>query len=179
MEQKFVTGDVVRSRYGNKTAVVAYSIWDGRFYCRYQNGRGGFYAETRNLVKVSETKDDSTPMENTKTLFSFTKEDGTTGYGTHIGTNSQNQYLIEEKGTGQILVYAKDKLEEVLPYTFCASIAGKETHYLGKPDTLKKGDVLLYTGSSSPQIAVVTAVDTKCKTARAKFKGAKLVTESF
>jgi len=32
---------------------------------------------------------------------------------------------------------------------------------------------------SSPQIAVVTGIDTKNKGARAKFKGAKIVTESI
>jgi hypothetical protein len=58
-------------------------------------------------------------------------------------------------------------------------MGGKETHYVGTPDALKKGDVLLYTGSSTPQVAVVTGVDTKNKSARSKFKGAKLVTESI
>jgi len=67
----------------------------------------------------------------------------------------------------------------VVPYTFSASINGKETHYIGTPDVLKKGDVLLHTGSTTPQVAVVTGVDTKNKGARAKFKGAKIVTEAI
>lgn len=179
MVKPFQIGDLVRSRCGTKVARVTNTTWDGKLYCRYVETKGGTYQHPRNLIRITETEEESTSMENTKTLYSFTREDGTTGYGSHIGTNSQNQYLIEEKGTGQILVYDKNKLEEVLPYTFSASIGGKDTHYLGKPDTLKKGDILLYTGSSTPQIAVVTGVDTKCKTARAKFKGAKLVTESI
>jgi hypothetical protein len=39
--------------------------------------------------------------------------------------------------------------------------------------------VLLYTGSSTPNVAVVTGVDTKNKSARSKFKGAKIVTEAI
>jgi hypothetical protein len=58
-------------------------------------------------------------------------------------------------------------------------MGGKETHYVGTPGTLKKNDVLLYTGSSTPQVAVVTGIDTKNKSARSKFKGAKLVTEAI
>lgn len=117
-------------------------------------------------------------MADTKTLYSFTV-DGKVAYGTHIGTNSSNQYLIEEKGTGTIHVFDKKDLEEVLPYTFSAKMGSSENHYVGTPGALSKGDILLYTGSSTPQIAVVTGVDTKNKSARGKFKGAKLATEAI
>jgi hypothetical protein len=114
----------------------------------------------------------------TKTLYSFTV-DNKVAYGTHIGTNSSNQYLIEEKGTGTIHVFDKKDLEEVLPYTFSAKMGTSENHYVGTPGAVSKNDILLYTGSSTPQIAVVTGVDTKNKSARSKFKGAKIVTEAI
>lgn len=114
-----------------------------------------------------------------KTLYSFSKVDGTVGYGTHIGTNSQNQYLIEEKGTGAILVFDKNKLEEVLPYTFSAKVGNSENHYQGTPGTLEVGDVLLHTDGGGLQVAVVSALDTKNKNARGKFKGVKLVTQKI
>lgn len=116
-------------------------------------------------------------MATEKTLYSFTV-DGKTAYGTHIGTNSSNQYLIEEKGTGTIHVFDKKDLEEVLPYTFSAKMGSSEFHYIGTPDTLKVDDILLCTSGSTPQIAVVTAVDTKNKSAK-KFKGAKIMTEAI
>lgn len=118
-------------------------------------------------------------MTETKTLYSFKKEDGTVSYGNHIGTNSNNQYLIEEKGTGTIHVFDVSDLEEVLPYTFSASINGKETHYVCQPGAVKKGDFLLYANGPAAQVATVTAVDTKNKSARAKFKGKKLVLEDI
>lgn len=170
----FNVGDHVTKRNGKKVAVVERvpDYQNGYYDCRYLNSGNTFSDQYFNL-KVAEKDEQS---QNMKTLYSFTKEDGSTGYGTHIGTNSQNQYLIEEKGTGAILVYDKDKLEEVLPYTFSAKVGNSETHYQGSPGTLEVGDVLLYTGGSSPQVAVVTAIDTKNKSARGKFKGVKLVT---
>lgn len=177
MTQQFNIGDIVIKQYGKKPAEVTYapSYSGGQFTCRYLESKQTFYARDYEL-KIYDEETEMTA--DTKTLYSFTV-DGAVAYGTHIGTNSQNQYLIEEKGTGKIHVFDKKDLEEVVPYTFSATMSGKETHYVGTPDTLKKGDVLLYTGSSTPQVAVVTGVDTKNKSARSKFKGAKLVTETI
>lgn len=178
-EPKFQLGDIVTKFYGKKPAEITYASHypsgDGYYNCRYLESKQSFSAYGTEL-KLHE--EETEMASNTKTLYSFTV-DGETKYGTHIGTNSQNKYLIEEKGSGTIHVFAKEDLEEVVPYTFSATIGGKETHYVGTPNTLKKNDILLYTGSSSPQIAVVTGIDTKNKSARAKFKGAKIVTESI
>lgn len=179
MTQTFNVGDIVTKQYGKKPAEITYSYsggyGGGQYSCRYLHNKQTFSAYGTDL----KLYDEETEMTaDTKTLYSF-NVDGVVAYGTHIGTNSSNQYLIEEKGTGKIHVFDKKDLEEVVPYTFSATMGGKETHYVGTPDALKKGDVLLYTGSSTPQVAVVTGVDTKNKSARSKFKGAKLVTESI
>ncbi len=174
---QFNVGDIVTKQYGKKPAEITHlpTYSGGQFVCRYLESRQTFYAREYDL-KLHE--EETEMVADTKTLYSFTV-DGIIAYGTHIGTNSQNQYLIEEKGTGKIHVFDKKDLEEVVPYTFSATMGGKETHYVGTPETLKKGDVLLYTGSNTPQVAVVTGVDTKNKSARSKFKGAKIVTEAI
>lgn len=174
---QFNVGDIVTKQYGKKLAEVTYvpSYSGVQLTCRYLESRQTFYARDYEIKLYEEETEMTTDKQ---TLYSFTVNDKV-AYGTHIGTNSQNQYLIEEKGTGTIHVFDKSALEEVVPYTFSATMGGKETHYVGKPDALKKGDVLLYTGSNTPQVAVVTGVDTKNKSARAKFKGAKLVTETI
>lgn len=174
---RFNVGDHVSKINGKKIAevVVVPSYAYHNYTCRYLDNGGTMYA-TENKLKIADQDEQS---QNMKTLYSFTKEDGSTGYGTHIGTNSQNQYLIEEKGTGAILVFDKDKLEEVLPYTFSAKIGNSETHYQGTPGTLEVGDVLLHTGGGNVHVAVVTAIDTKNKNARGKFKGVKLVTQKI
>jgi hypothetical protein len=174
---KFNQGDIVIKLYGKKPGRITHtpSYSGGQYTCRYILSNQIFYAYETDL-KLYEEETEMTA--DTKTLYSF-DIDGKVAYGTHIGTNSQNKYLIEEKGTGAIHVFDKSELEEVVPYTFSATMGGKETHYVGTPDTLKKGDVLLYTGSNTPQVAVVTGVDTKNKSARSKFKGAKIVTETI
>jgi hypothetical protein len=176
---QFNVGDVVIKTYGKKPAEVTFvyaGFNGGQYYsCKYLHSKQSFTVYAHDLKLYNE---ETEMTADTKTLYSFTV-DGAVAYGTHIGTNSSNQYLIEEKGTGKIHVFDKKDLEEVVPYTFSATMGGKETHYVGTPGALKKNDVLLYTGSSTPQVAVVTGVDTKNKTARAKFKGAKLVTEAI
>lgn len=169
---QFNIGDIVTKLYGKTPAEIISIGWrPNQWQCRYLKSKQTFY-EDDTCLKFYEGE---TEMAETKTLYSFTI-DGKVAYGIHIGTNSQNQYLIEEKGTGAIHVFDKSVLEEVVPYTFSAKMGNSENHYVGTPGALNKGDILLYTGSSSPQIAVVTGVDTKNKSARSKFKGAKLVT---
>lgn len=172
----FKVGDVIVSKYGSKPSVVKSSpLGDyGSYTLEYlHNGRYN-YVDRYSISNYSLV--DSEPETMTQTLYSFTKADGTTSYGTHIGTNSKNQLLIEEKGTGTIHTFDKKDLEEVLPYTFSAKFNNNETHFVGTPDTLKVGDYLL--SSSGVQLYVVTALDTKEKNAK-KFKGVKLVTQEI
>jgi hypothetical protein len=180
MTQQLQVGDIVTKLYGKKPAKITYrysvGYGGGSYSCKYLHSNQIFSAHA-NELKIYEGETDEMATE-TKTLYSFTV-DGKTAYGTHIGTNSSNQYLIEEKGTGTIHVFDKKDLEEVLPYTFSAKMGTSENHYVGTPGAVNKGDILLYTGSSTPQIAVVTGVDTKNKSARSKFKGAKVLTEAI
>lgn len=173
---KFKKGDVIISKNGSRPSVVT-SVARGEWDCYnvkylHNNRTNYFYGNNQNNYELYEDPE----MANVKTLYSFTKADGTTGYGTHIGTNSQNKYLIEEKTTHEIHVLSKSDLEEVLPYTFSVEMEGSEYHYVGQPDTVQVGDLLLNTESKSVRLAVVKELDTKNKTPRAKFKGRKLVT---
>lgn len=180
---QFNVGDTVTKMYGKKPAtILRRASWRGSdsipyWYCQYLAPSKGCFEACENELKLYEPLEEI--MADTKTLYSFKKEDGTIAYGSHIGTNSSNNYLIEEKGTGDIHVLGLKDLEEVLPYTFSASINGKETHYVCQPDAVNKGDFLLYTSGTTPQIAVVTAVDTKNKTARSKFRGKRLVLDDI
>ena len=174
---KFNVGDIVTKAYGKKPAQITYEYnrydrQNGYYSCKYLHSNQTFTAYGIDL-KLYEGETDEMATE--KTLYTFKKSDGTDAFGTHIGTNSQNKFLIEEKVTGEIHVLDKKDLEEVLPYTFSAKMGNSETHYIGNPDALKVDDILLCTSGSTPQIAVVTAVDTKNKSAK-KFKGAKIMT---
>jgi hypothetical protein len=173
----FNHGDIVTKAHGKKPAEITYEYngYDrqgGYYSCKYLHSNQTFTAYGQELKLYEE---ETNEMATEKTLYTFKKSDGTDAFGTHIGTNSQNKFLIEEKVTGEIHVLDKKDLEEVLPYTFSAKMGNSETHYIGTPDALKVDDILLCTSGSTPQIAVVTAVDTKNKSAK-KFKGAKIMT---
>ncbi len=178
MAHKFKVGDIVISKKGIYPLKVqfvpeaSYQSWE----LRYLHNNKVNYVEQWNIDENYSLYETSETMT-TETLYSFDLN-GVTTFGTHIGTNSQNQYIIEEKGTGAIHILDKSKLEEVLPYTFAAKLSGSEQHYIGTPGSLKVGDILLCTAGNMPTVAIVSAVDTKNKGAR-KFKGAKIVTETI
>ena len=176
---KFKVGDIVTKKYGKKPAEIIRNGWYSQesWTCRYLDSKQTF-TEYASDLKIHEPEEE--PIMETKTLYSFTDDNGTTVFGTHIGTNSSNQYIIEIKGGGGIVIKDQKELEEVLPYTFSVTIGGKEIHYIGEPGKLTKGDILIHTPSAGRyEVVVVGAVDTKNKTARSKFKGRKLVTETI
>lgn len=181
---KFSVGDIVTKRFGKKTARVISAPnldptswgWGAEYLLKYEHSGLTFRALQKDL-KLSESSDSASTMTNAKTLYSFTKADGTVGYGSYLATNSSNQFIIEEKGTGAILTFDKDQLEEVLPYTYAVKFGSSEVHYVGKPGCVEKGDIVLgNAGDANFAIGRVVAVDTKNKSARAKFNGVKLNT---
>lgn len=179
--EQFKEGDIVIANYGKRPARVTSVYYysgnrDGYVYAKYLHNGASIRFSTSG-VKLHEEAN----MTDTKTLYSYTKEDGTTVYGTHVGTNSQNMYLIEVKGSNEIILVNKADLEEVIPYTISVRMNGKNSHYQAEPGKFKKNDVLLYTGAGVDkfEVAMVTAIDTKSKSAITTFKGLKLVTEEI
>lgn len=170
--EDFNIGDIVVCRNGKKPLKVT-DIYSNCLYAKYVHSN-----QTKTLYYGEFKHYEDTSMTTTNTLFQIKMEDGSVTYGTHVGTNSSNQFLIEEKGTGRIILASKSQLEEVLPYTFSVRMNSKTIHFQGEPEKVVKGDVLLYTGdgADNSQIAYVTGVDTKNKTATKTFKGCKLVT---
>lgn len=174
-QSKFQVGDVVIACNGSRPATIT-GIYGNAIYAKYNhNGAGARY----NHGGIKHYEENT--MSNNSTLYSIKKEDGTVTYGVHVGTDSANRFLMEEKGTGQIILANKSQLEEVLPYTFSVRMNGKTVHFQGEPGKVKKNDVLLYTGDGADkfEIAMVTGVDTKNKGAAKTFSGRKLATEDI
>lgn len=174
----FSIGDVVTRLNGTKPFVLTH-VPD--IVSRWDHYRGKYlHSNLATTAKKVVHYDSNGEVEmSTKTLYSFKDDEGNTLFGTHVGTNSQNLLILEVKGRDDYVIKSPNELEEVLPYTFSVEIAGKEIHFIGTPDKVKKGDFLLQKSApnGSFQIAQVKAVDTKNKGARSKFKGLKLVTE--
>lgn len=174
MANKFKVGDIVISKKGTKPAVVTSVYCSGLVGVKYiHNDR---YTEFNTYKIKLYTEEDSMTAQ---TLYSFTTTEGIVSYGYHIGTNTQNKWLIEEKPTGTIHVLDKDQLEEVVPYTFSVIANNTVTHYVGQPDTVKVGDVFIVDTGNNPALGIVNAVNTKNKSTTKKFKGARVLTELY
>jgi len=179
--QKFQPGDLVTKLYGKKPAEITTICNVGHYYgTQYQlryiksDGRAGtsFYEYERNLKLYTP------PQEKTmaNTLYTF-EENGKTLYASVIGKTENGMLVLEAKGGAGIFTKPESEVKEVIPYTIDISWGGlKSISYEATKGALIKGDVVL---NSNGDIGVVRGVDTKCKTARAAFKGRKVVTEEI
>lgn len=182
MAETFKEGDIVISKKGQYPARILnrQSYYYGHFDVVYlHNGKQSSLAED-NLIHYNGAIE---TMTTNSQLFSFVKDDGTTGYGTYLTTTSSGDWLVEEKGPGDIsgTIHVKPKtaFTEVVPYTFSVKVNNRELHFVCEEGKVKKGEVLLYTGGSEPAMVVVTGVDTKSKTAIDKFSGSRIKTDTF
>lgn len=93
-------------------------------------------------------------------------------YGHYLATNSQGEWVMEVKGSGQIMAVTKDKVQEVLPYTIGVKF-GKSSqvyHYLAERDKFPVGFYLVDNYNVDGfQVAQVVQVDTKSPKATVEF----------
>jgi hypothetical protein len=178
-EKVFSSGDIIVCKSGHRPMVAESDVYKStyRFYARYVHSNVQRYVYRDNM----KLYDEQTPVkENAMTLYTIKLAEGKTTYGTKVGVNSANKFLMEEKGTGEILVVAPDAVEEIVPHTVSVTPLDSdriESHYMVEPGKLVAGDLVLHgaKGSKIFSIGIVRFVDTKCKTAK-EFRGVKLVT---
>ena len=169
-KQKFKVGDIVRLYSG--TAPIEVTEVKGT----YLNGK---YIKSENSIYdrhqdnfVSYEREAT--MTNTNKLYVF-KDNFNTNvdlYGHYLATNSQGEWVMEVKGSGMIMAIAKDKVQEVLPYTINVKFvdSGTTYSYLANKDQFPVGFYLVKAYSHDGwQIAHVTAVDTKSNKATKEF----------
>jgi hypothetical protein len=171
---KFKVGDIVISKYGTKPFRVRKTEWGG-LYGTYLHNEKACCFDVENVILYNEPEE-LTPMPN---LYQFKNAEGTVIYGTYLATNQLGQWVMEEKGNGALHTVDQKETEEVLPYTFSVKVKGTVKHYIGSPNQLSVGDTLICVMGDYPELAVVTALNTKNKEARAKFSGRKIVTEAL
>ena len=123
-----------------------------------------------NLEKQKENK--------VNELFEISYE-GKTTYGFKLA-KLRAKLVMEEKGTGKIIVVGPDAVKEVLPYTISVgSFSGDAVRsYTIEPGKVAVNDIVLHQpkGTKSFGLGVVTAIDTKAKGAP-QFTGSRLVAE--
>lgn len=125
-------------------------------------------------AKVVENEDGENEMTNK--LFQVVGEEK---FGAYLATNSSGQYVLEIKGNGEVKAFDKDKLEEVLPWTFSVKFADSNNnyHFRGQKDSVAKGDVLMRMDKGYEwTLCVVADVNTKSKAATKDFEGVRVLT---
>lgn len=173
-DSQFNIGDVVIKRYGSKPFTIT-EVYSWQVVGKFLHNNKPVYADKNSVIAYEGAdKENSTPQ---KTLYSF-EEEGVVVFGTHVGTNSKNQFILEVEGADDFVVKDPSDLEEVLPYTFSVKVNGKEVHYVGQPDKLYVGDWLIMDSGHSYSIVQVQGVNTRNKKAKTKFNGVKLITET-
>lgn len=174
----FKKGDIVIKKRGTHPWKIN-EVYGNMLYGKYLGSGSSVNSHHTNVRPYKEEIEQKGTEEMAPAIYKITLEDRET-YGTKAGEDSAGRYLMEEKGTGAIIIVPKESVEEVLPYTFAARMNGNTRHFVGSAGSLEVGDLLMYTpdGIDRAAIALVVEVDTKKKGANI-FKGRKIVTEKI
>lgn len=176
-------GVYIRPKGTDPVIVTDRDDYDGSLGVLYFNGNTGklkpqFMWATRNHKirneSTIETKEEN--MTNTTKLYQII---GTETYGTHIATNSKGAYVLEMKGTGEVVTKGKKELEEVVPYTislkFLSGGNRQEYAYFSKEGDVSVGDLVIVNGG----MGKITAVNTRSPTATKDLEGTVVVTKKI
>jgi len=150
----------------------------------YSNYVKGVYVESGKVINDHYSYFSPAPEENTNTktmkeqLYTWNDPQNNAVYGTKLAMNSAGEYVLEIKGTGQIVTMNPQLLTEVIPYTFMAKSGSTEKHFIGTEGKVSVGDTLIQTSSATLKIWAVKETNTKNKTA-VKFTGRRIVTEKI
>jgi hypothetical protein len=170
-----IVGKVYFRPAGSSPLVVTNSKWScfGKYIVQYLDKNVANTCNAKQLVEAIRETEEESQME--KTLYQVI---GTETYATHLATNSAGKYVLEVKGTGEVITKDKSEIEEVVPYTVGIRFDSSTIYsYFAKEGQFKVGDLLLAKGDELGNLAKVASIDTKSKKATKYFEGVKLVTE--
>lgn len=173
-ENEFRIGDKVIRANGKKILTVTYI--SGNYVTAKYDNTGQQSRDHFTTFKHNE--EDSQAMAK-DAIYKLDLDSEQTTFASYRGTDSSGNWLMERIGNGGgIIIIAKEKCEEVLPYTFSVRMGGREQHFQGEAGKTKKGDILLYTagGVDNFVFAIVKNIDTKHKGARV-WEGVRVNTE--
>lgn len=146
--------------------------------------KSGFYSTLyeKTLVQkrwreVTEFETEFEGEENMSTLYQIDES----RYGTKLATNSKGMWVMEVKGTGDVITVDPKTVEEVIPYSVRIQFFGNGFNsydYWCEKDKLNIGDLVLVTNSPhGPQFASVVGVDVKSKKANKNLECKRVVLE--
>ncbi len=137
------------------------------------------YSQKYGRVPVSKTKETQPKEAKMSKLYEIQVSDKKL-YGHKLAVNSQGHWVMEVKGTGEVLAVDKQYVEEVMPHTIGVQFETSKTtyHYLAEAGKYSVGDFFVVDAPMGRAIVNVVSVDTKSQMATKHFSPlAKLVTE--
>jgi hypothetical protein len=113
--------------------------------------------------------------ENTMTekkLYQINSLVSTVKYGHKLAVNSAGKWVMEIKGTGEVITCDKDDVEEVMPYTVSIQFGtGKQIYsYLAEKGSVELNAFYIVDAALGRAIAQVIKLDTKSPAASVEFK---------
>jgi len=113
--------------------------------------------------------------ENTMTekkLYQINSLVSTVKYGHKLAVNSAGKWVMEIKGTGEVITCDKDDVEEVMPYTVSIQFeTGKQIYsYLAEKGSVELNAFYIVDAALGRAIAQVVKLDTKSPAASVEFK---------
>lgn len=148
------------------------------YTCQFKYASGTFTnTRVKVLHKAIKTDKKENDMSN---LYEFTMNDKQL-FGTKIAVNSAGLWVMEVKGSGDVVTVEKDKVEEVIPHSIGVKFLTGPTiyHYTAPKGKFDKGFYLL-TNQNGTSLVEVCALNTKSKQATEEFTPTlKFVTEAI
>ena len=173
---KIGIGDIVRKVHGKRLAEVV-QIHDQRMSVRWlHNNITNSWQYIGEYVVATDEEINATKGVTGVELYEVETENGTK-IATKLMEKSKDTWIMEVKGSGEVVVVSKDKIKEIVKYTIEVKFnTGKITNYEATEGQYKLDEVFLM--GNTLDIARVIKLDSKCKSANSEFKPfAKLVLE--
>jgi hypothetical protein len=132
----------------------------------------------RSKTKTQQLENKGKTMTD-KTLYEINLTSGTV-FGHKLAVNSQGMWVMEVKGTGQVIAVDKETVSKVLPYTIAIKYTegGTAYHYVANADDGWKVDdfaICMPYGSGGYQLARIVGIDTKSEKATTEFSPIKRI----
>ena len=173
---KFNVGDKVVKNHGHTIAEVIsmdYNYMD----VRWEKSGKRSYSEYVNGYRLATEAERNKQGAKDMTALYEVKVNGETKIATKLMEKSKTSWIMEIKGSGDVIVVDASDVQEIVKYTIEVRYGeGKTVHYEATAGQYKVDEVYLM--GNTLQIARIVKLDSKSKTASTEFKPfAKLVVE--
>jgi hypothetical protein len=107
-----------------------------------------------------------------KKLYQIITDFGGVKYCHKLAVNSAGKWVMEIKGTGEVITCDKDSVEEVMPYTVSVQFQTDKTvySYLANKDQVELNAFYIFDSPMGRAIAQVVKLDTKAPAASVGFR---------